>query len=80
MVLTSYADGGTFSAGTIVKFPRIETVYGISNNSAFKNSGKFACELAGVYMFSVHILTKSKDAAYQMLKNDHALFHVYVIY
>jgi len=66
VVLTSFADGGTFSFGTIVRFPRIVTVYGISNKSAFKNSGKFVCELAGFYLFSVHILTKSNDAAYQI--------------
>lgn len=68
MVLTSFADGRTFSVGTIVRFPRVVTVYGISNKTEFKNSGKFVCELAGVYMFSVHILTNSKDAPYQMLK------------
>jgi len=80
VVLTSFADGGTFSVGTIVRIPRIVTVYGISNKSAFKNTGKFVCEFAGFYLFSVHILTNSNDAAYQMLKNDKALSHVYVIY
>ena len=80
MVLSSCSNGETISPGTIAKFPATKTVYGISDIHGFRTSGKFVCELSGVYLFSVHILSQSNNAIYQMLKNNMVLSHVYVIY
>jgi hypothetical protein len=55
-------------------------VYGISDIHGFRTSGQFVCEVPGVYLFSVHILSESDDAAYQMLKNNMVLSNVNVIY
>ena len=80
MVLSSCSNGGTFTAGTIIKFPDTKTVYGISDINGFQTSGQFVCEVSGVYLFSVHIMSRSNDASYQMLKNSMNISHVYVIY
>ena len=80
MALSSCSNGGTFREGTIIKFPDTKTVYGISNINIFKISGQFVCEVSGVYLFSVHIMSNSNDAVYQMFKNTMILSHVYVIY
>ena len=80
MVLSSCSNGEIISPGKIAKFPDTQTVYGISDIHGFRTSGKFVCELSGVYLFSVHIMSQSNNAIYQMLKNNMALTHVYVIF
>ena len=80
MVLSSCSNAETISPGTIAKFPITKTVYGISDINGYKTSGKFVCEVSGVYLFSVHIMSESNNAVYQMLKNNMILSHVYVIY
>ena len=80
MALSSCSNGETISAGTIAKFPATKTVYGISDINGFRTSGKFVCEVPGVYLFSVHIMSESNRAEYQMLKNNMILSYVYVIY
>ena len=52
----------------------------MSNINGFKASGQFVCEVAGFYLFSVHIMSDSNDASHQMVKNNMALAYVYVIY
>jgi hypothetical protein len=79
-VLSSLSNGGTISPGTIAKFSITKTVYGISDINGYKTSGKFVCEVSGVYLFSVHIMSESNRAEYQMLKNNMILSYVYVIY
>ena len=80
MVLSSLSNGGTISPGTIAKFSITKTVYGISDINGYKTSGKFVCEVSGVYLFSVHIMSGSNHAEYQMLKNSMLLSYVHVIY
>ena len=79
-MLSSLSNGGTISPGTIAKFSITKTVYGISDINGYKTSGKFVCEVSGVYLFSVHIMSESNRAEYQMLKNNMILSYVYVIY
>ena len=55
-------------------------MYGISDINRFQTSGKFVCEVSGVYLFSVHIMSGSNHAEYQMLKNNMLLSYVHVIY
>jgi hypothetical protein len=80
VALSSCSNGETISDGTIAKFPATKTVYGISDIHGFRTSGKFVCEVPGVYLFSVHIMSESDSAAYQMLKNNMLLSYVHVIY
>ena len=81
MALSSCSTGETIgSSATIAKFPATKTVYGISDINGFRTSGKFVCEVPGVYLFSVHIMSQSNDASYQMYKNNMILSYVYVIY
>ena len=80
MALSSCSNVETISAETIVKFPNTKTVYGISDIHGFKTSGKFVCEVSGVYLFSVHTMSGSNHAEYQMLKNYMLLSYVHVIY
>jgi len=80
VALSSCSNGETISGGTIAKFPHTKTVYGISDINGFRTSGKFVCEAPGVYLFSVHIMSDSNNAAYIMFKNNMILSYVYVIY
>jgi hypothetical protein len=80
VALSSCSDEETISDGIIAKFPATKTVYGISDIHGFRTSGQFVCEVPGVYLFSVHILSESVDASYQMLKNNMVLSNVYVFY
>ena len=80
MALSSCSDGEAISNGIIATFPATITVYGISDILEFRNSGQFVCEVPGVYLFSVHILSESSYAFYQMLKNNIHLSYVHVIY
>ena len=80
MALSSCSNGETISARTIAKFSDTQTVYGISDINGFRTSGKFVCEVPGVYLFSVHIMSQSNAASYQMLKNNMILSNVYVIH
>ena len=80
MVLSSCSNDETISSGTIAKFPDTRTVYGISDINRFQTSGKFVCEVSGVYLFSVHIMSNSDNAIYQMFKNNMILSYVYVIF
>ena len=80
MALSSCSNGETISVGTIAKFPATKTVIGISDINGFRTSGKFVCEVPGVYLFSVYIMSESDNAVYRMLKSNMVLSHVYVIY
>ena len=80
MALSSCSDGEAISNGIIATFPATITVYGISDILEFRNSGQFVCEVPGVYLFSVYIMSESDNAVYRMLKSNMVLSHVYVIY
>jgi len=80
VALSSCSNGETISVATIAKFPHTKTVYGISDINGFQTSGQFVCEVSGIYLFSVHIMSNSNDAAYIMLKNNMILSYVYVIH
>ena len=80
MALSSCSNGETILDGTIAKFPTTRTVYGISDINGFRTSGKFVCEVSGVYLFSVHIMSESDNAVYIMFKSNMVLSNVYVIF
>lgn len=42
-------------SGYIVKFGSVKTSRGISGISSFKSSGKFRCEIGGLYIVSVSL-------------------------
>ncbi|CAG2238843.1 unnamed protein product [Mytilus edulis] len=44
-----------YSTGTLIKCDDVRTSIGIKNLSALKTSGKFSCEVVGLYHISVHI-------------------------
>lgn len=43
---------------------------GINNIETFKSSGKFVCEIPGLYFISVHLRTNTKNNAFYVRKND----------
>lgn len=69
VALTTSSAGGIFSDG-IVKFTHIFTSIGINNIAAFKSTGKFVCEIPGLYYISAYIRTASDDYEYVLKKNE----------
>ncbi|CAC5362902.1 unnamed protein product [Mytilus coruscus] len=57
--LTVCARSKTYSSGTTIIFPYVQTSYGVSSSirSALGNSGKFKCEKAGLYLISAYLMT-----------------------
>ncbi|XP_071181355.1 uncharacterized protein [Mytilus edulis] len=54
----------------IIKFDIVKFSVGINNMSAYKSTGKFICEKAGLYLISVSIRSKTNDAQYYVYHND----------
>lgn len=78
VALTScVSTGKTFNAGTLIKFDDVRTSIGIKNVSAFKTSGKFSCEVDGLYHISVNIACHTNPAHYSIFKNNNKIITIY---
>ncbi|CAC5373121.1 COL10A [Mytilus coruscus] len=56
--------------GNVVRFSTVKFQVGIYNLDTFKSSGKFVCEIPGLYYISAHIYTDTKGDAFYVKKND----------
>lgn len=54
----------------VVRFPTIKSEIGINNIATFISSGKFVCEIPGVYYISAHIRTNSASHIIYIEKNS----------
>lgn len=82
MALTSCTTSSTeYKDGQVMKFPSTKTSIGINNVAAFKTSGKFTCEKAGVYLFSVSIAYNGgTNADFELKKNSQLLSRVMIVH
>lgn len=53
----------------VVKFSIVNFQVGINNIETFKSSGKFVCEIPGLYYISAHIYTTSTTRNFYVRKN-----------
>ncbi|CAC5395879.1 unnamed protein product [Mytilus coruscus] len=54
----------------IIKFSIVNFHVGINNLHTFKSSGKFVCEIPGLYFISVHIRTSNQNYYFHVRKNN----------
>ncbi|CAG2242332.1 COL8A [Mytilus edulis] len=54
----------------VVRFSTVRSEIGINNIATFKSSGKFVCEIPGLYYISAHIRTNSGDYGFHVRKNN----------
>ncbi|XP_063401932.1 uncharacterized protein LOC134686187 [Mytilus trossulus] len=59
----------TFS-DAVVRFSTVRSEIGINNIATFMYSGKFVCEIPGLYYISAHIRTSSGDYGFHVKKNN----------
>lgn len=53
-----------------MKFDDVKYSVGITNVSAFKNTGHFTCEVEGLYIISASVMSYSTDAKYYIRLNE----------
>ncbi|CAC5388501.1 unnamed protein product [Mytilus coruscus] len=62
VALMSYFPGGDQQISGILKFSDVKFSVGINKLSAYKSTGKFECEMSGIYLVSASIVGKTKHA------------------
>ncbi|XP_052076028.1 uncharacterized protein LOC127714106 [Mytilus californianus] len=60
LALMSYLPGGDQQITGILKFSDVKFSVGITNLSAYKSTGKFECEMSGIYLVSASIVGTTK--------------------
>lgn len=53
-----------------VKFPKVYTSVGTTNQSSFLSTGNFFCDVPGLYYISSYIKTNTNFNAYYLKKNN----------
>ncbi|CAC5407702.1 unnamed protein product [Mytilus coruscus] len=53
-----------------VTFPKIYTSVGITNQAAFQSTGKFVCDVPGLYYISSYIRTNENGFEFYLMKNN----------
>lgn len=56
-----------------VKFAKIYTSVGITNQSSFQSTGKFVCDAPGLYYISSHIRTNVQSFGFTLMKNNEVM-------
>lgn len=72
VALTACADQ-TRNINGAVKFAKIYTSVGITNQSSFQSTGKFVCDAPGLYYISSHIRTNVQAFAFTLMKNNEVM-------
>lgn len=66
------------SSGAIMKFDDVKYSIGITNVSAYKNTGKFVCELEGIYIISASVMSYTNGAEYYIYLNGNTISDTYI--
>jgi len=72
------ANGGIVSSGSVLQFSDIRTQFGISNVYRFRVTGKFNCEIGGVYLMSVWILSSIDGAEFAIFRNGNNIAQAFI--
>jgi hypothetical protein len=67
---TSCSNAETVNSGDVVKFPNVQSNYGIHNLTMFKQTGIFTCEQKGLYMFFTNIVSSSEYGYFSWYLNN----------
>lgn len=70
--------GGTYSNGDTAKFSQIHENHGINSLDSFKQSGKFTCEVAGMYVFFASMMSNSNDGYFEWNTNSISQSGIYI--
>lgn len=57
------------SSGAIMQFDYVRYSAGITNVSAFESTGKFTCELEGLYIIAASVMSNTRGATYDIRLN-----------
>lgn len=66
------------SDGDIMKFDDVKYSIGISNVSAYENTGKFICELEGLYIIAASVMSQTVGASYYIRLNKQFISNTYI--
>lgn len=69
VAITSCVSGNQRFTDGVVRFSSVYSNIGINNIATFKSSGKFVCEIPGLYYISAHIFTTTKGVEFYVKKN-----------
>ncbi|CAC5414736.1 unnamed protein product [Mytilus coruscus] len=75
---TATSTSGSVSSGSVIKFTKIKTSYGITNKSTITTSGTFKAEHSGLYVVGVTVNSKTNAAAFKIFKNTLQITQVYI--
>ena len=67
-----YTRGGVTNHSEVlgVKFNQVTLNVGIKNIDSFKSSGKFICEIPGLYLISTSIMAATTDTDFYVFRNN----------
>lgn len=77
-VTACIANGGFVSSGSVLQFSDIRTQFGIRNVYGFRATGKFNCEIGGVYLMSAWILSSINGAEFAIFKNRNNIAQAFI--
>ncbi|CAG2222819.1 unnamed protein product [Mytilus edulis] len=66
------------SVGGIVRFPTVKTEFGISKLSGLQTRGEFVCDIPGLYLVSVYLVSATTHANFNLYKNSYDLTKVFM--
>lgn len=61
VALMSYLPGGDRTVTGILKFSDVKFSVGLSDLETYKSTGKFDCEMSGIYLVSASVIGKTKS-------------------
>ena len=70
----------SISDGQVIKFTEVMTNYGISNLSSYRSSGKFTCEIEGLYIFTSSIYGSSGSSYFGAYHNGREITRTVATY
>ncbi|XP_071135088.1 uncharacterized protein [Mytilus edulis] len=70
IAVTACVSSSTKSVDGVVKFSSVRSNVGINKIATFQSSGKFECEIPGLYFISAYIFTKTPNHTFYIKKND----------
>ena len=78
VALTACSTSRHVMSGNVIKFPNVQSNYGLQNMTQFKQTGIFTCEQKGLYMFFFSMMTSATNAYFRWNVNAKTLSGTYV--
>ena len=80
VALLSNDINGSGTAGSTIQFNNVHHSYGITNStlSKFKSTGRFVCEVEGLYLIASNIISGKSASWFKIMKNQAELSRTYI--